>query len=176
MIHIWERSYLYLRKAGTIILAASVILWALMTYPKTPDNIENPASAIEHTFAGKFGKLIEPVLEPLGFDWKIGVSLTAGFAAKEIIVSTLGTVYSLSETGSENEGLEMEMSGDPAMNPVKAYGLMLFILIYVPCVAVLGTVRKETGSWKWAGFMAVYTVTLAWIVSFIFIKIFSLLF
>ena len=104
------------------------------------------ASDIEHTYIGKIGKIIAPAIEPLGFDWRIGVALTTGFAAKEIIVSTLGTIYSVGENteGNEHESLMTTLRNDPDLNPVKAYGLMLFILIYVPWHS--GSQYSETGS------------------------------
>jgi len=183
LLHIWERVWMYLRKAGTVILAFSIIMWILMTFPRFPENnyshygksTASMASAeLSYSFAGRLGKFIEPALKPLGFDWKIGVALIAGFAAKEVVVSSLATIYSISYD-EEDEKAEMNLKSalrkDPMLNPVKAYGLMLFILIYVPCIAVLGVLKRETGSWKWVLLMIVYTISLAWIVSFAFIKI-----
>lgn len=183
LLHIWERAYMYLRKAGTVILMASVIVWFLVTFPGGPADEDVSGSAhggrsrIEHTYAAAFGRFIEPVIRPLGFDWRIGVALTTGFAAKEIIVSTLGTIYSVGDQKMEDthEGLITALRDDPTMNPVKAYGLMLFILIYVPCIAVLGVLRREAGGWKWVIIMITYTTSLAWLVSFLFIKTAELL-
>jgi ferrous iron transport protein B len=176
-IHIWERAYLYLRKAGTIILALSVLVWFLMTFPHQASTVSdngssNTGASLEYTFAGRFGKIIEPVFHPQGFDWRIGVALTAGFAAKEVIVSTLGTVYSIGgkNAGNSEESIQSSLRNDPMFNPIKAYGLMLFILIYVPCIATLSILKREAGSWKWPVFMAFYTTTLAWLISFIFIR------
>jgi len=181
ILHIWERAYMYMKKAGTIILAASIVVWFLVSFPKpqehaTPDeNREDNASRprIEYTYAGKFGKIIEPVLRPLGLDWRIGVALFAGFAAKEVIVSTLGTIYSVGEIDGDTSrsSLQKALRNDPSLSPLKAYGLMLFILIYVPCIAVLGVVKREAGGWKWVALMIVYTTTLAWLISFSFIHI-----
>ena len=178
VIHIWERAYLYLRKAGTIILGLSILVWFLMSYPhqvSTQPPVSSPGqagTAIENTYAGKLGQLIEPALRPMGFDWRIGVALTAGFAAKEVIVSTLGTVYSI---GGKNKGnsevtIQNALRSDPMFTPVKAYGLMLFILIYVPCIATLSILKRETGGWQWPAFMAFYTTALAWLISFMFIQ------
>ncbi|MBT4483226.1 MAG: ferrous iron transport protein B, partial [Candidatus Latescibacteria bacterium] len=185
LLHIWERTILYVKKAGTIILVASIIMWFLMTYPKTPgpDNTLNNrartinAVTIEHTYAGRFGKIIEPVFKPLGLDWRVGVALIAGFAAKEVVVSTLATIYSV---GGEDENVKRShlieaLRNDPKMNPVSAYGLMLFVLIYVPCLAVLSILKREAGGWKWVGIMVLYTTSLAWLVSFAFIKTVHLL-
>ncbi|MFC1528306.1 ferrous iron transport protein B [Candidatus Latescibacterota bacterium] len=185
LLHIWERVVLYVKKAGTIILAASIIMWFLMTYPKisVPENSKRDtthtmnAVTIEHTFAGRFGKIIEPALKPLGLDWRMGVALTAGFAAKEVVVSTLGNIYSISgeDGGKESSHLIESLRNDPKMNPVTAYGLMLFVLIYVPCLAVLAIIKREAGGWKWVGIMILYTTSLAWLVSFTFIKTAQLL-
>ncbi len=182
LLHIWERAWMYLRKAGTVILAFSIIMWVLMTFPRFPGNnyteYENTSSRanaeLSYSFAGRFGRLIEPALKPLGFDWRIGVALTAGFSAKEVVVSTLATIYSISyDKADKKEELSLKdaLSKDPMLNPVKAYALMLFILIYSPCVAVLGVLKREAGGWKWVFLMVIYTVSLAWIVSFTFIKI-----
>jgi ferrous iron transport protein B len=181
LLHIWERAYLYVRKAGTIILAASIIMWFLVSFPGQKESV-NPsqysgrtdgAVQLEYTYAGRLGKVIEPVLKPLGFDWRIGVALLTGFAAKEVIVSSLGTIYSVGGKNekTDNDGLKRAIRSDPNLNPVKAYGLMLFILIYVPCIAVLSILKREAGGWKWVGIMVVYTTSLAWLVSFSFIKI-----
>lgn len=179
MLHIWERSAMYLRKAGTTILMFSVIVWVLVTFPRA-DQTTPPHSGdfprdhgIERTYAGRFGKLIEPVIEPLGFDWRVGVALTAGFAAKEVIVSTFGTLYSLNPESSERtvSTLQEALRRDPRFDPVTGYALMLFILIYVPCAATIAVVRREAGSWRWAALLAVYTTALAWMVSFGFIHI-----
>jgi len=176
-LHIWERAYLYLKKAGTIILTASIIIWFLMSFPKPPDNTDIPGKPVsdynrtqlEYSYAGKFGKMIEPVLKPLGFDWRIGLALTAGFVAKEVIVSTLGTIYSI---GEDNETAELKLKralrNDPSLNSTKAYGLMLFILVYIPCIAVLSILRREAGGLKWVGLMIIYTTSLAWLICFTF--------
>jgi ferrous iron transport protein B len=178
LIHLWERAFMYLRKAGTIILACSLLLWFLMSFPRTvgpvsPENPEGIRTDIGTTFAGQAGKLIEPALRPLGFDWRIGVALTAGFAAKEVIVSTLGTIYSLAPLhgGTGTVSLRDSLRNDPSLDPVKGYGLMLFILIYIPCAATIGVVRREAGGWRWAALLAVYTTSLAWLVCFAFIRL-----
>ena len=176
-LHIWERAYLYLKKAGTIILAASIIIWFLTSFPKHPVNTDIPGKPVfnnkrtqlEYSYAGKFGKIIEPVLKPLGFDWRIGLALTAGFVAKEVIVSTLGTIYSIGEDNETSElKLKRALRSDPSLNPIKAYELMLFILVYIPCITVLSILRREAGGWKWVGLMIIYTTSLAWLVSFTF--------
>jgi ferrous iron transport protein B len=276
LTHMWERSVLYLKKAGTLILAASIIVWFLTSYPSDveyskdydqakaqaeetvsaqiaadvlqPLNIakledhallpglidqvkeieaqfeadsselmpDTPAMAalktakegklaelqaaqpalfplaeryleiqgqgeedvakleteqasekLAHSYAGRFGHFIEPVLKPLGFDWKIGIGLFAGFAAKEVVVSTLGTIYSIGDAEEDAVGLQDALTADPVFSPLVALSLMAFVLIYVPCMAALSVIKRETNSWKWLAFTVVYTTGLAWVVSFI---------
>lgn len=159
--HGWEKTSQYLRKMGGIILVASIIVWFLGYFPKNNK---------QDSYIGKIGHFIEPVVKPLGFDWKIGASLISGMAAKEIIVSTLGVIY----TGDgENdmllkERLQTEQSpdGNLVFSPLVATSLLLFVLIYFPCIATIAAIKNESGSWKWAAFVVVYTTVLAWIVSF----------
>jgi len=276
LIHMWERSALYIKKAGTIILAASILMWFLTTYPKdiqysrdydglvaqteatyttqvqeevlsqlqledidqnenlavlidtmgkteeqfaektrklaedTPqyitlaeekaennkglesmneelysyaakymvltqgladekNNIENKKSGeqLEKSYAGQFGKVIEPAIEPLGFDWRIGISLVSGVTAKEVIVSTMGTIYSIGDGNANAHSMTKALQNDKHMNSLVAYALMVFVLIYSPCLAALAVLRRETGSWKWPAVSMVYSTTLAWIVTFI---------
>ena len=284
IIHMWERGALYLKKAGTIILAASVLMWFLTTYPKdiefsqdydalvakaeenytqqvneevlaqlqineiadnanlaalindiqqvedrfdedtkeldedTPEYIkleeskrnkleqierensnlysyaakyvelnndledenqkilnQKSAEKMEKSFAGQFGKAIEPAIRPLGFDWRIGISLVSGVTAKEVVVSTMGTIYSIGD-GKENTGsLKKALASDEHMNPLVAYAMMVFVLIYSPCLAALAVLRRETGSWKWSAVSMVYSTALAWIVTFIVYQVGRLL-
>ncbi len=163
--HIWEKTLLYLKKAGTIILAASIVIWFLTNFPK-PQNIEHGNSpAIEYSFAGKLGKAIEPVLEPLGFNWKIGIAFISGLAAKETVVSTLATIYKVE--GDDVESLRTELKKDTTLNPLVAFCIMLFVLIYVPCLSTLAVVKQELGSYKWVFFSIFYSTGLAWIISFV---------
>jgi len=120
-----------------------------------------------NSYAGKLGKIIEPVLKPLGFDWRIGIALITGFAAKELVVSTLSTILSVSKTAGDNHDLKNAIRSDPVFNPLTAYALMVFILIYIPCMASMITVWKETGSAGLTWFMILYTSSLAWIITFI---------
>jgi len=176
VIQMWIRAWHYLMKAGTVILAASVIIWTLFTFPLYgPHGMPHPDpnSRMEQSYAGKIGRLIEPVIKPLGFDWKTGIALLAGFSAKEVVVSTLGTLYSIEDIESLKEGEEnaaasfaervKEQSG---YTPLVAYVLMLFVLLYVPCLATVVIVYRETNSWKWPLFLVLYTLVLAWVISF----------
>lgn len=177
MLQMWEKAWLYMKKAGTIILMVSIIMWTLFTFPQTDTKgqpFETQSQQLSHSYAAKLGHLIEPVIKPLGFDWKTGVALVAGFAAKEVVVSTLGTIYSLEDVeavANEEEtavaAFAQRAKDQSGYNPLVAYVLMLFVLIYVPCLATLATLRRESNSWKWPTFLAGYTLSLAWIVSFI---------
>lgn len=166
LLHMWERAILYLKKAGTIILAVSVLVWFLTNYP---------GAAPEESYAGAIGRMLEPVLLPLGFDWRIAVSLLAGFTAKEVLVSTLGTIYSISSERDAAMTLTQALAADPSFSVVTAYALMVFVLIYAPCLPTVAVIRRETNSWKWAGFSVVYPTILAWIMAFIVVKFGNLL-
>jgi len=276
LTHMWERSVLYLRKAGTIILAVSIVVWFLTNYPtdvqyskdyddlkvqaetafttkvgeeilaplglqSIEDNVslqslieeigvvqtefedkteglvegspeyaalevekdnklkeleaantdiysyaasyvglqqeltdeqdkldkEQTSEKLAGSYAGQFGQLIEPVIKPLGFDWKIGVGLFAAFTAKEVLVSTLGTIYSVGEADETSIDLQQTLAADSTFNPLVAYALMAFVLIYSPCLATVAVIRRETNSWKWALFSPVYATALAWFVAYI---------
>ncbi|MBN9303308.1 ferrous iron transport protein B [Dysgonomonas mossii] len=200
-IHMWDKSQQYLRKMGGVILVASIIIWFLGYFPRDKerelkyDNMitqveqqeglgdEEKSAQIEEieegrntehqeeSYIGRVGKAIEPVMRPLGFDWKISVSLLSGMAAKEVVVSTLGVLY----TGSseDQESLEVRLladrqaDGGTTFTPLVVVSLLLFVLIYFPCVATIAAIKEESGSWKWGVFSIVYTTLLAWLISFV---------
>ncbi len=264
--HMWERSALYLKKAGTLILAASILVWFMTNYPtevsyskdydqakeqveeqftaKTTQDVllplhiekledhaalqatvdelhaldeeteeaeveqadarkeaklaeleqtqpeiypyavryqeldqergeelaklekEEAGEKLAQSYAGQFGHMLEPVIKPLGFDWKIGVGLFTAVAAKEVLVSTLGTIYSVGESEDDATALQDALAADPAFNPLVAVVLMIFTLIYSPCLAALAVMRRETNSWKWPAFSFVYQTVLAWVIAF----------
>lgn len=159
--HTWEKGAQYLKKMGGIIMVASIIIWFLGYYPNH-DAYSTTASQQEHSYIGQIGKAIEPIIEPLGFDWKLGIGLISGAGAKELVVSTLGVLYT-NESDIEN----VNLSDRIPITPVVALAYMLFVLIYFPCVATLAAIKQESGSWKWALFAACYTTILAWIVAFL---------
>lgn len=132
---------------------------------------EQASEKLEQSYAASFGKAINPVLEPLGFDWKMGVSLVAGLAAKEVVVSTLGTIYAVGGDTDHPQALTDYLQNDPHFTPLIALTLMLFILVYPPCIAALAVIKRETGSWKWMLFMFCYENAFAWIACFIFYNI-----
>jgi len=169
-IHTWQRGWMYLRKAGTIILAISILLWLASSFPK-PDRESlkdlSPEQAqqkrLEYSLVGRFGRVIEPALRPLGFDWKIGTALIGATAAKEVFVSQLAIVYAV---GSGNEGtttLRQRLRAN--YTPLTGFCIMLFCLIYAPCIATIAMTRQETNSWGWAIFQFLGLTVLAYIIT-----------
>lgn len=181
VIHMWDKAGQYLKKMGTIILFASILIWALGYYPRHPEYQKQSPEQMENSYIGEIGKAIEPVIAPLGFDWKMGVSIVTGLAAKEIVVSSMGILYHGGNQAQDNTqsliaNLQQQKNaaGEKFFTPLIAYGFMLFILIYFPCMAVIAAIRKEAG-WKWAVFTIFYTTGLAWMVSFCVYQVGSLL-
>ena len=171
LIHMWERSKQYLQKMGGIILIASVIIWFLGYFPRGSET-STTLEQQQNSYIGQIGQAIEPVMAPLGFDWKISISLLSGMAAKEIIISTLSVLY----TGNEEEDgqalsarLQQDLypEGSPGFTPLVALCLMRFTLIYFPCVATISAIVQESHSWKWGLFTVVYTCLVAWITTFL---------
>ncbi|WP_303911834.1 ferrous iron transport protein B [Bacteroides mediterraneensis] len=158
--HTWEKGKQYLKKMGGIIMVASIIIWFLGYYPNH-DAYTTTAEQQENSYIGQLGKAIEPALEPLGFDWKMGIGILSGVGAKELIVSTLSVLYT-----NDGDLDKVNLSERLPITPLVAYCYMLFVLIYFPCIATLAAIRQESHSWKWAVFAAVYTTVLAWIVAF----------
>ncbi|HOI14578.1 MAG TPA: ferrous iron transport protein B, partial [Methanoculleus sp.] len=155
LLHMWTRGSMYVRKAGTIILTGVLVVWILASFPF---GVEYGGAG---SFAGMIGHAIEPLVAPLGFDWKVAVALIFGFIAKEIVVGSLGTLY-----GTGEETLPSALLADPGLSAATALALMVFVLLYTPCVAALGVIRKETGSWKWTGFSVAYGLVVAWLLAF----------
>ena len=176
----WERARVFLTEAGTVILGCTLVLWALLSYPKvpipphaivTPDEVA--AYELEHSYAGQLGKAIEPAIRPLGFDWKIGVGIVGAFAAREVFVSTMGLVYGVGQDADEtNTSLrdklraETRADGRPAYTPLVGLSLMIFFALACQCMSTLAVVKRETKGWRWPAFLFVYMTTLAWCVSF----------
>ncbi|MBN2352451.1 MAG: ferrous iron transport protein B [Spirochaetales bacterium] len=249
--HVWDKTWAYVKKAGTIILAASALVWAVTTFPRpvydeaalaakadafaagldrmrirdrtaallagsldessvpnagtrsllvrmrtdiasgaaTLEDAVNArvaaakegyieglkrSEALENSLAGRFGRFIEPAFKPLGFNWKIGVASLTGFAAKELVVSTLGILYGTGRDASgEDETLRQALVDDPVFSPLSAYALMLFILILAPCAAAMAAIRAELG-WKWLGFTVLYMTAASWLIAFLVFQIGSL--
>ena len=177
-IHMWSKGKQYLQKMATIILAASIIVWALGYFPRHEG--QTPQEQIENSFMGQMGKAIEPVVAPLGFNWQMGVSVLTGAAAKEIVVSTMGVLYT-GEADADEESAPLKEKlqtatkpdGSHVFNPVVAYSFMLFILLYFPCIAALAAIKREAGT-KWMIFEIFYTTGVAWLISFIFYQLATL--
>ncbi|MBU0457055.1 MAG: ferrous iron transport protein B [Bacteroidetes bacterium] len=197
IMQMWQKASLYLRKAGTIILTASILIWVASNYPKSEEitveysqikqdvtnsskydenekkeifqklNFQEGTKQLEYSFAGRLGKLLEPVVAPLGFDWKLGIALISGIAAKEIVVSTMGTLYSLGDVDENSHELRERLLANPDYNQAVALSLMVFVLLYIPCAAATIVFHKEAGEWKWTAFYASYTMTVAWIMSYL---------
>ena len=179
-IHMWQRGWLYLRKAGTIILAISIILWAASSYPKpTQNSLVNLTAEqarqkrLEHSIIGRLGRAIEPALKPLGFDWKIGTALIGATAAKEVFVSQLAIVYAVSSSKEGSQTLREKLQAD--YTPLTGFCIMLFCLISTPCMATVVMTRQETNSWFWALFQFFGLTALAYVVTFIVYQFGSLI-
>lgn len=186
--HTWDKGQQYLRKMGGIILMASIVVWALGYFPRHPE-LSRPEQQ-EQSFIGRIGQFVEPAFRPQGFTWKQDVSIIAGVGAKEIVASTLGVLYADDDSFADDETLDavrdaetgaggeqtkytvlrekMEADG---MTPLTAYSYLLFILLYFPCLATVAAIKGETGSWRWAVFLAVYTTGVAWVVSAAFYQV-----
>ena len=169
MRHTWEKGAQYLKKMGGIIMIASIIIWFLGYYPQH-DAYESVAEQQENSYIGQIGKAIEPVIKPLGFDWKLGIGLISGVGAKELVVSTLGVLYT-----NEGDVENVNLSDRIPITPLVALAYMLFVLIYFPCIATFAAIKQESGSWKWAIFAAGYTTGLAWLVAFTVFQIGSII-
>ncbi len=171
--HMWSKASQYLRKMGGIILIASIIIWFLGYFPHSsnPDNQEG------NSYIGEIGHFMEPVMRPLGFDWKISVSLVSGMAAKEVVVSTIGVLYNEPEGATLPHRIELaeKADGTHVFTPLVALSLMVFVLIYFPCIATITAIKNESGSWKWATFVIFYTTILAWFMSYLVYQIGSII-
>ena len=180
--HMWNKAEQYLRKMGGVILVASVIVWFLSYYPRPKASYERELTPHEqmeqqsNSYLGKIGQAVTPLVEPLGFNWKVTTSLLSGTAAKELVVSTLGVLYSESDA-DETISLSQKISqpnpvtGVPDFTPLVALSFMVFVLLYFPCIASVIAVAKEAGSWKWGAFTVLYNTGVAWIVSFLVYQI-----
>lgn len=214
LYHMWDKTQHYLKKIGTIILLGVVIIWALEYFPRSTENTAKLSEAImnvensgnfddnrkaeiiadlehqiesdrlTHSYIGQIGKVIEPVMRPLGFDWKMSISLVAGLPAKEIIIGTMGVLY---QTGNEENSVNLQQKlvnetygsgpriGQPVFTSASALAFLVFILIYFPCIGVVATIKNESGSWRWAILSVAYTTILAWIAAFMVFNIGNLL-
>lgn len=214
MVHMWHKGSQYLNKMGTVILFASILIWAMGYYPRKVDYTKDYKTMLaqvqadntltqeqktaqteqiqlskederqEKSYIGMTGHFIEPAIKPLGFDWKIGMSIITGMAAKEIVVSSMGVLYQASMNADENtKSLKEKLKeqkftygpkmGQKVFSPLVAFALMVFVLIYFPCVAVVAAIKKEA-NWGWAVFTMVYTTGIAWVAAFCIFQIGSM--
>jgi ferrous iron transport protein B len=197
--HMWERSRLFLRRAGTVILGINILLWFLATYPgtengvmgkgsdgvmekqiargaNTPSSAELAGEKLRNSFAGRMGHFIEPLIAPLGFDWKMGIGIISSFAAREVFVSTMSTVYNVGNADESESGkqalaqtlrMQTQPDGSPLYTPLLAVTLMVFYVFALQCASTVAVVRRETNSWKWPVFQWLYMGALAWILAFV---------
>lgn len=174
--HTWEKGKEYLKKMGTIILGASIIVWALGYFPNH-DQYSTVQEQMENSYLGKVGKTIEPVMRPCGFDWQQSISLLAGAAAKEVVASTMGVLYNSSdeELDEEDDSLRISQLVRSNMTPLSAASMLIFVLLYMPCISTIIAIKNESGKWKWALFTVFYTIALAWVMSMLFFQIASLI-
>ncbi len=173
---LWERARLFVRRAGTVILALSVVVWFLSTYPKAPAGAAGPA--IDSSYAGRIGHAIEPLIRPLGFDWRIGVALIPGFAAREVMVSALATVYSIEAKGEADPGNMTQALGQAlhqSWSTATAASLLVWYILALQCLSTVAVTRRETNSWRWPLFMLGYLTVLAYLGSFLTYQGFRLL-
>ncbi len=189
------KALMYIKKAGTLILSAVIIIWAASNYPHQPaldatlaletariagsslSAAEKDArkkvldagiksEQLEYSLAGRAGKVLEPLIRPLGFDWRIGIALVTGLAAKEVVVSTMGTIYSIGQSSGAPRELKSILRSDPSFSRATALSLMVFVLLYIPCVAAIGVMKKEVGRWRPVLLYSVYSLSVAWVLSF----------
>lgn len=208
-IHTWERTWQYMKKAGTVILGISVLIWAMMTYPGLPEDrvaqfeqqrqqaqtlhaaageeavskalqeikADEAMEGLRHSFGGRIGIAFESVSRYAGIDWRTNIALIGGFAAKEVIISTLGTAYSLGAVDPDaSTSLSDRLAKDPQWNPVVALAVMVFIMFYAPCFVTVVCIAKEAGSWKWAAFSMAFNTLFAFILAVAVYQIGALLY
>lgn len=177
LARMWERAMIFLKRAGTVILAISIIIWAISTYPKPSNPNATPAEALATSFAGKLGHGIEPVIRPLGYDWKIGVGIISSFAAREVFVGTMSVIYSVQDGEKNAPALrdamlgEKRTDGSPVFTPLVCISLLVFYVLAMQCLSTVVVVRRETNSWRWPLFMTAYMTGLAWVASFLVIHL-----
>lgn len=168
----FERGWLFLKNAGTIILGISIVLWFLSTYPKHPDPTVPPDVQIAHSFAGRTGKLLEPAIAPLGFDWRVGIGLVTSFAAREVFVSSMGVIFGVQASDDETAPIRDAMraarwpDGRTLFTPLVCFTLMIYYVFAMQCMSTVAVVKRETNSWRWPLFQIAYMTGTAWLVCF----------
>jgi ferrous iron transport protein B len=172
LVQVWERALLFLRNAGTIILGASIVLWFLASYPR----LENatPSEQLQHSLAGKAGHLVEPIIKPLGFNWKIGIGLIGSLLQREVFVSTMGTIYNIQNADHDEGTLSLQShmkndkdqaSGVPTFTTLTAICLMIYYVLAMQCLSTVAVMRRETNGWKWPVIQVAYMTLLTYSVT-----------
>ena len=174
----FERAWLFLKRAGTVILSISIVLWFLSSYPRLPDTA-GAGEQLRQSYAGRLGRFIEPAIKPLGFDWKMGIGIISSFAAREVFVTAMGTIYNVDDATAHDKdkrtvavGERMKADIDPrtgkhSFTPLVAVALMVYYVLAMQCMSTIAVVRRETNSWRWPLFQIAYMTLLAWVVTFI---------
>ncbi len=183
-LHTWERTWMYMKKAGTVILAINIILWAAMYFPrlpkeqtqgsngKAPTQQEIASRQLAYSVAGRMGKHLTAITKWAGFDWRTNIALIGGFAAKEVIISTLGTAYAMGDTPSDApQNLTAKLAHSSNWNRLRAFALMIFVMLYAPCFVTVVALRRESGAWKWPLFTLVYSTTLAFVAAIVIYQV-----
>jgi len=194
LLHVWDRAYLFIRKVGTVILLATIVIWVICSFPKQFPGSENIRESIRqleatavstdnsaelnrlktefaeqqlrYSFAGRLGEQVAPILRPMGLGWKEGLALLTGIAAKETVVSTLGVLYQAGADADESSESLRAALRNSGLTPASALAMMVIVLIYVPCLGTITIIRRETGSRRWTLFAVTYSCVLAWVVGF----------
>ncbi len=171
-LQMFERAWIFVRRAGTVILGISILLWFLAAYPKAPEGA-TPSQQLAQSFAGRAGHVLQPLIKPIGFDWQIGIGLVSSFAAREVFVSTMGVVFNAQSDNTDTTPLRQAMQrarwpdGRPLFTPLTCFTLMIFYVFAMQCASTLAVVRRETNSWRWPAFQTAYMTGTAWILSFL---------
>jgi ferrous iron transport protein B len=175
-VHTWQRAWMYLRKAGTIILAASIVLWAALNFPRPSRTAlaglseqQAQQQVLRHSVVGRLGRAIEPVIRPLGFDWKIGTALVGAMPAKELFVAQMGIIYAIGTEDQNASSLRDRLRAD--YSPLAGFCVMLFVLISAPCAATVAMTRQESGSWRWAAFQYIALTMLAYAITLVVFQV-----
>ena len=177
LARMWERAVIFLKRAGTVILAITVIIWAISSYPKPANPNATPAEALAASYAGKLGHAIEPYIAPLGYDWKIGVGIISSFAAREVFVGTMSVIYSVQDGEKNAPALrdamvaEKTARGTPVFTPLVCLSLLVFYVLAMQCLSTVVVVRRETNTWRWPLFQVAYMTALAWGAAFLVLHV-----
>jgi ferrous iron transport protein B len=198
LFHMWEKASDFLRKVGGVILVGSIVLWFMQAFPKEVNwsqdyagevvtlqaqapsesrdaaiskvQLEQAREHLEKSYLGRVALHVAPVFEPLGFNWKDTVAILTGIVAKEVVVASYAVIYAQGgDAAAQSESLKAALSSN--MSPLVAFAFMVFVLLYAPCLATIAVIRREAGSWKWAGFSVVFSMSLAWMLAFTIITV-----